>query len=102
MHPALMDLATGWAMGLIAGYQPGAPVGAGQLCARAGLPPPARRVLSPCPQRGHNRAPRPVAVFDITLADARGRGLHRNPGFTIRRLEGALAFPAPTCARAGV
>ncbi|MFD1807687.1 hypothetical protein ACFSHQ_04525 [Gemmobacter lanyuensis] len=22
MHPALMDLATGWAMGLIAGYRP--------------------------------------------------------------------------------
>ncbi|GHC30889.1 hypothetical protein GCM10007291_34540 [Gemmobacter nanjingensis] len=93
MHPALMDLATGWAMGLIEGYRPDhlwVPVSYGRV-----------RVWGPIPARVHswvrnaaaNRGEGPVAVFDVTLADDTGRVLAEIEGFTIRRLETGFAAP---------
>lgn len=95
LHPALMDLATGWAMGLIDGYQPShlwVPVSYGSVRVFAPLP---ARVVSWVRNAGANRAEGPVATFDITLADADGRVCLEITGFTIRRMEGALVMAEP-------
>ena len=95
LHPALMDLATGWAMGLIEGYQPShlwVPVSYARLRMHAALP---ADVVSWVRNAGVNRAEGPVARFDIVLADASGRVCVEIEGFTIRRLEGAFAMTPP-------
>jgi thioesterase domain-containing protein/acyl carrier protein len=89
LHPALLDLATGWAMELIAGYEPThlwVPVSYRSV-----------RVFGPLPQQvkswvrnaGPNRAEGPFAEFDVTLCDADGSVLVEIEGFSIRRLAGA-------------
>ncbi|MDQ2066227.1 beta-ketoacyl synthase N-terminal-like domain-containing protein [Xinfangfangia sp. CPCC 101601] len=95
LHPALMDLATGWAMDLIQGYRPDAlwvPVSYTSLRAYRALP---ARILSHIRNAAANSADRPTASFDITLATPEGEVCVEIKGFTIRRLEGALSFPAP-------
>lgn len=95
MHPALLDLATGWAMGLIDGYQPDhlwVPVSYGRLRSYAPLP---ARIVSWVRNAADNRGAGPVAVFDVTLATEDGMVLAEIEGFTIRRLDKALAFTAP-------
>ncbi|MGQ0565322.1 MAG: type I polyketide synthase [Gemmobacter sp.] len=95
LHPALMDLATGWAMGLIAGYAPShlwVPVSYARLRFHAALP---ADVVSWVRNAGPNRAEGPVARFDIVLADRQGRTCVEIEGFTIRRLEGAFALSPP-------
>ncbi len=95
MHPALMDLATGWAMGLIAGYRPDhlwVPVSYGRLRAFRPLP---ARIVSHVRNAGPNAVDRPTASFDITLATPEGEVCIEIEGFTIRRLDGALSFPPP-------
>ncbi|MBD3765412.1 MAG: KR domain-containing protein, partial [Rhodobacterales bacterium] len=96
LHPALMDLATGWAMGLIADYAPThlwVPVSYAEV-----------RVLHPLPadlvswvrNAAPNRASDPTAVFDITLADPQGQVCVEVRGFTMHRLDGALTFGPPS------
>ncbi|WP_112309905.1 type I polyketide synthase, partial [Pseudogemmobacter bohemicus] len=95
LHPALMDLATGWAMDLIAGYQPDrlwVPLSYGAVRVFAPL---TAGVISHIRNADDNRVDRPTAVFDITLAAPDGRVLVEIAGFTIRRLDAALAFPKP-------
>ncbi|MFN4156887.1 MAG: type I polyketide synthase [Gemmobacter sp.] len=95
LHPALMDLATGWAMDLIAGYQAAqlwVPVSYGRVRVFGALP---ARVVSWVRNAGDNRAAGQTAAFDITLADAEGRICVEIEGFTIRRLEGALSLSEP-------
>ncbi len=95
MHPALLDLATGWAMGLIAGYQPDhlwVPVSYGAIRVYRPLP---AEIVSHMRSAGDNRAEGATARFDITLATPEGEVVAEVEGFTIRRLEGALSFPAP-------
>ncbi|MBL4915900.1 type I polyketide synthase [Szabonella alba] len=95
LHPALMDLATGWAMGLIGGYQPShlwVPVSYGSVRVHAPLP---ATVVSWVRNAGTNRAEGPVAAFDITLADAEGHICVDITGFTLRRLEGGLVLSPP-------
>ena len=95
LHPALMDLATGWAMGLIEGYRPDrlwVPLSYGSVRVFAPL---TADLISHVRNAAQNRADRPTAVFDITLAAPDGRVLVEIRGFTIRRLDGPLAFPAP-------
>ncbi|RUS60147.1 SDR family NAD(P)-dependent oxidoreductase [Pseudorhodobacter sp. E13] len=95
LHPALMDLATGWAMGLISGYQPThlwVPMSYARMRVHAPL---GASITSWVRNAAPNRASDPTAVFDITLADATGKVCVEIEGFTIRRLEGALAFTAP-------
>lgn len=98
MHPALLDIATGWAMELIAGYRPDhlwVPVSYGRVRAYGPLP---AELVSWVRNAGENRADGPVATFDITLTDPDGRVLVQLDGFNIRRLDGALA-QAPLAVR---
>ncbi|GAB1360921.1 type I polyketide synthase [Rhodobacter sp.] len=93
MHPALMDLATGWAMDLIEGYKPDhlwVPVSYARLRAFRPLP---ARIVSHVRNAAPNAAARPTASFDITLATPEGEVCVKIEGFTIRRLDGALSFP---------
>ncbi len=92
LHPALMDLATGWAMGLIAGYRPDhlwVPVSYASVKVYGPLP---ADVVSWVRNAGDNRADHPTAAFDITLAAPDGRICVEIIGFSIRRLDGALSF----------
>lgn len=93
LHPALMDLATGWAMELIPGYEGRAlwvPVGYDRVAVHAPLP---AEIVS------HIRlvpAEPGFARFDVTLAAPDGTVAARITGFTIKRLEGGFAAtPAP-------
>ncbi|WP_050524812.1 type I polyketide synthase [Pseudorhodobacter wandonensis] len=95
LHPALMDLATGWAMGLISGYQPDhlwVPMSYGSVRVYGPLP---ARITSWVRNAAPNRAADATAVFDVTLADASGKVCVEITGFTIRKLDGALSFAAP-------
>ena len=90
LHPALMDIATGWAMGLIDGYEGASlwvPVSYEALHVYAALP---AEIAS------HVRlkpAPTGFARFDITLTDPAGNVLAEIEGFTMKRLESGLATP---------
>lgn len=98
LHPALLDLATGWAMGLIEGYQPThlwVPVSYARVRALRPLP---ADIVSWVRNAADNRASGPSATFDITLATPEGEVCVEIEGFSIRRLEGTLTLPAPTAA----
>jgi len=92
LHPALMDLATGWAMGLIEGYGAKAlwvPVSYGSVAVFAPLP---AEIVS------HMRikpAEPGFASFDITLAAPDGTVCAEIRRFTIKRLEQGFGAPAP-------
>ncbi|MGB8811618.1 MAG: polyketide synthase dehydratase domain-containing protein, partial [Paracoccaceae bacterium] len=91
LHPALLDLATGWAMGLIDGYQPThlwVPVSYAHIRVYAPLP---AKITSWVRNAGDNRADGPMATFDITLAAANGTICMEIEGFTLHKLTGALA-----------
>ncbi|MDO9637172.1 MAG: SDR family NAD(P)-dependent oxidoreductase [Pseudotabrizicola sp.] len=95
IHPALMDLATGWAMGLIDGYQPDhlwVPVSYARVRVYRPLP---ARIVSHMRNAGHNTAARGAAVFDITLATPEGEVCIEVEGFAIHRLDGGLTLTAP-------
>lgn len=89
LHPALLDIATGWAMNLIKGYQSAhlwVPIAYETV-----------RVLHPLPGevfswvRGHkdNETGNPVARFEVTLADAQGRVCVEIEGFQIKMIADA-------------
>ncbi|MFN4100013.1 MAG: KR domain-containing protein, partial [Pararhodobacter sp.] len=92
LHPALTDLATGWAMGLIGGYQGRAlwvPVRYGSVRVFRALP---ASIIS------HVRiapAEPGFASFDITLATPTGEVCVQIKRFTIKRLDGGFGTPAP-------
>ncbi|SDI80618.1 type I polyketide synthase [Salipiger marinus] len=86
LHPALLDIATGWAMDLIAGWQPThlwVPVSYARVRVHAPLPP---RIVSWVRNAADNRAGADTASFDVTLCDAEGAVLVEISGFTIHRL----------------
>ncbi|GAA4221529.1 acyl transferase domain-containing protein/thioesterase domain-containing protein/acyl carrier protein [Sagittula marina] len=86
LHPALMDIATGWAMELIEGYQAThlwVPVRYASVKVYEALP---ARVVSWVRNAAENRADRETAVFDVTLCDLDGRVCVEVKGFTIRKL----------------
>ena len=94
LHPALLDLATGWAMGLIAGYEPRhlwAPVSYGAVRVHGPLP---AEIRSWVRNAGENRADAPFARFDVTLTDPSGAVLVEVEGFAIRRLDSGLDLAA--------
>ncbi len=96
LHPALMDIATGWAMNLIAGYAPDhlwVPVSYAQVRVYRALP---ASIVSHVRNAADNRAGDASASFDVTLATPDGAVCVDIEGFTIRRLDGALAL---SCAR---
>lgn len=90
LHPALMDLATGWALPLVPGFDGGSlwvPVGYERVTVHAPLP---ARIVS------HARlvpSDAGFARFDLTLAAPDGRVLVEIAGFTMKRLEGGLGTP---------
>jgi acyl transferase domain-containing protein/thioesterase domain-containing protein len=92
LHPALLDLATGWAMRLIAGYAPDhlwVPVSYREVRVYKPLP---ATVWSWVRNAQENRADAPFAVFDVTLCDAQGEVCVEVSGFSIKRLqEGGFA-----------
>ncbi|MDO9526791.1 MAG: SDR family NAD(P)-dependent oxidoreductase [Gemmobacter sp.] len=94
IHPALMDLATGWAMRLIAGYQPThlwVPVSYARVAVYRPLP---AAIHSWVRNAADNRADSSFARFDITVTDADGDVCIDIQGFQIRRMDGALALTA--------
>ena len=94
LHPGLMDLATGWAMGLIAGYTPShlwVPVSYASVKVYKPLP---AEILSWVRNAGPNRADGQTASFDITICAPDGTICVDISAFTIRRLEGAIRFAA--------
>ena len=96
LHPALLDIATGWAMDLIEGYDPGhlwVPMGYGAIRVHRPLP---AEIVSWVRNAGENRAEGEVARFDVTLAAPDGTVCVEIEGFQIRRMTAGLApMPAP-------
>lgn len=87
LHPALLDLATGWAMELIPGYRPTnlwVPVSYQSVRVHRTLP---ARVFSWVRSSADDRADGATATFDVTLCDAEGRVCVEVDGFSIHRLE---------------
>src|SRR5262249_50653753 len=92
LHPALLDLATGWAMGLIEGYEPThlwAPVSYASVRVHRPLP---AEIRSWVRNAGPNRADAPFARFDVTLTDPSGAVCVEIKDFPTRRLGGALVL----------
>lgn len=95
-HPALLDLATGYAMELIEGYTGDTlwvPLSYGRLRSFGSLP---ARIRSHVRSRGDNAAEREVASFDITLCDESGKVLVEIESFQIKRLAGDVQFGETT------
>ncbi len=87
LHPALLDIATGWAMELIDGYQPShlwAPVSYARVRVHGPLP---AQIVSWVRNAAQNSADQQTAQFDITLCAPDGTVLVEVEGFTIRKLD---------------
>jgi acyl transferase domain-containing protein/thioesterase domain-containing protein/acyl carrier protein len=87
LHPALLDLATGWAMRLIAGYTADhlwVPVSYQSVKVYKPLP---AMVWSWVRSAQENRSDAPFAVFDVTLYDAHGEVCLEVQGFSIKQLQ---------------
>ncbi len=92
MHPALVDLATGWAMKLIEGYQPThlwVPVSYRSVRVYKALP---EHVFSWVRNANDNTSAAQVASFDVTICDAGGNICLEIEGFSIKRLDNAASF----------
>ena len=100
LHPALLDLATGFAMELIGGYGSGdnlwVPVSYRSVKVYHSLP---EKVFSWVTRRGEDEMTTGVATFDVRLMNASGECLVEIEGFSIRRLEGK-GFALPNVASA--
>lgn len=96
LHPALMDLATGFAMELIEDYVPErmwVPVSYGSVRVHAPLGDTLVSLVQRCEVRG---AARDLATFDLVVCDASGQVLVEVEGFSIHRLAaGAQLGAAP-------
>lgn len=90
-HPALMDIATGWAMALIKGWSPDALwVPMGYRAIRLYTPLPAE-VTSRIRNAGENSDALGLAQFDITLAGPDGTVCAEIKGFALRKLAAAIS-----------
>jgi thioesterase domain-containing protein/acyl carrier protein len=90
LHPAMVDLGTGFAMGLVEGYTGDrlwVPVSYPRVRVFDGLPSEviAKAVVHPDSSEANG-----FATFDVTLCDTDGRVLVEATGFTIKRLDGDL------------
>ena len=94
LHPGMMDMATGFAMKLIEGYEPThlwVPVSYGRVRVRGPLPP---RIRSWVRNHGDNSTKKDFASFDVTITDEHGTVLVEVEGFSIKRLKEAVDFAA--------
>ncbi len=91
LHPALLDLATGFALPLARGSGPStalyAPIAYGSVRVHRALP---RRVLSHVRLASAPQSDAEIAQFDVAISDESGALLVEVQGFTVRRLSGAL------------
>ena len=98
-HAALLDIATGYAMGLIPGYDRSAvlwaPMSYGRATLHAPLP---ARVVSHVRFRGDDGYGDGYAAFDVTIADDAGRVVFEAERFVIKRLGDDLGLAAPVAA----
>ncbi|QHQ34096.1 type I polyketide synthase [Algicella marina] len=91
-HPALLDLATGWAMDLIEGYEARhlwVPVSYESVRFFKPLP---QEIYSHVRSASENRHDHPFAAFDVTLTDGQGEVCLEIRNFSIHRLETATSF----------
>jgi len=96
LHPGLMDLATGWAMQLIADYHAAhlwVPVSYRSVRVFAPLP---GEIVSWVRNSGENRSESEIASFDVTLCAPDGTVCVDIQGFSIRRMESVADFATPT------
>lgn len=92
LHPGLLDIATGWAMALIDGYDPGAlwvPISYRALRFYRALP---ADITSWVRNAGPNNSASGVAAFDVTITDSDGNICVEVEGLSIKRLDQAAAF----------
>ena len=90
LHPALLDLATGFAMDLVEGYSGDrlwVPVSYRRLKVYDRLP---AEVVSIVSARSGSSESSGLATFDVTICDPDGRVLVVVNGFSIKRLDGTL------------
>ena len=95
LHPALMDMATGWAMRLIADYASDdlwVPVSYQSVRVHRDVP---SQIASWVRNAADNRADGKTATFDVTIAARDGSVCVEVQGFSIRRMDGALRFARP-------
>lgn len=95
LHPAVMDLATGFAMDLIEGYTPKSvwvPVSYESVRVHGPLP---QHLRSWVRNAEPNRADAEFATFDVTITDLEGRVLVDARRFSIRRLPENQRFALP-------
>ncbi len=95
-HPALVDMATGFALPLVQGYDPAdlwVPVGYDRICLLASVPAEVICHARAAPAEGG------VARFDLVLAAPDGQVVLEIRGFAMRRLLGGFAaLPPPKAA----
>ena len=94
LHPALVDIATGYAMELIDGYKGDnlwVPVSYFKVKYLAPLP---SKIYAWVRNHGKNSMQSDVATFDCTLTDEHGNICMEVESFSIKRLEGTVEFAA--------
>jgi acyl transferase domain-containing protein/acyl carrier protein len=92
LHPGLMDLATGWAMELIAGYQPThlwVPMSYGSVRV---FQPIGDQIVSHVRNASANQSDAMTASFDVTICKPDGTVCVEIKAFTIRQLEKGFEF----------
>lgn len=92
LHPALLDIATGWAMELIDGYHADAlwvPVSYERVRVLRDLSP---RLVSWVRNHGENRDDSEFVYFDVTLADEEGNVLVEVDRLALRKMAGSADF----------
>jgi thioesterase domain-containing protein/acyl carrier protein len=106
LHPAMLDIATGYAMDLIPGYGDQdvpeslwVPIAYRSLKYYAPLP---AEVVSWVRVGEQSSIAAGFATFDIALADTAGNVVVEVAGLTLRRTDGALRMPKPEPAPQGV
>jgi acyl transferase domain-containing protein/thioesterase domain-containing protein/NAD(P)-dependent dehydrogenase (short-subunit alcohol dehydrogenase family)/acyl carrier protein len=103
LHPALLDIATGYAMELIPDYDPQAglwvPMSYGRLRAHAALP---ATIWSHVRLAAADDLGDGYATFDVTLTDETGQVLVEIERFTIKRLGRGADFSSSLSDAAGV
>ena len=93
LHPALLDLATGYAMDLVAGYDDCdklfVPFSYGRIRVHDLLPP---RIFSHVRTSDDSHAEHEFVAFDVVLTDERGRVLVEIERFSVKRMDEEIAF----------
>jgi acyl transferase domain-containing protein/thioesterase domain-containing protein len=97
LHPAVLDLATGFALPLVNGYDQSdvlyVPMSYGRVRVYGSLP---NRVFSHVRSAPENDASRDVALFDVTIADEQGNVVVEVEQLSLRKIAEGSGFGAPS------